>query len=92
VVHRLKSGPMAELKDLGTSKACRWERRRASAGLLLLISFAAPFGLVWAQRPGAGKYSSASPPPVLFAEVARQAGVDFVLNNSVTPRKYSSKP
>ncbi|RPJ50442.1 MAG: VCBS repeat-containing protein, partial [Acidobacteria bacterium] len=79
---------MPELKDLGTSNACRWERRRACAGLLLLISFAAPFGFVWAQ-PGAGKQSSASPPPVLFEDVARQAGVDFVLNNSVTPQKYS---
>ncbi|RPJ54410.1 MAG: CRTAC1 family protein [Acidobacteria bacterium] len=48
--------------------------------------------LVWAQTPkvarAPGKPSPSSA-PILFQEIASRAGVDFVLNNSVTARKYS---
>ncbi len=58
----------------------------------LLLWFSALFGLVWAQEARvAGTQHQVSPflPPVLFEDVALKAGVKFVLNNSVTPRKYS---
>jgi len=44
-----------------------------------------------AQAPKAAKPGkpSPSPPSILFQDIASRAGVDFVLNNSVTARKYS---
>ncbi len=57
----------------------------------LLLCFAALLALAWAQSPLPARRPrvSQSPPPVLFEDVASRAGVRFVLNNSVTARKYS---
>ena len=68
------------------------EEGRYLRTIVLLLSLCAVSVLVSAQSPKvAGKPGKPSPsvPPILFEDIASRAGVDFVLNNSVTARKYS---
>ncbi len=68
------------------------EEGRYPRTIVRLLSLYALTMLVWAQspkvasKPGRPAPSSA---PILFEDIAPKAGVKFVLDNSVTARKYS---
>lgn len=68
----------------GLSRAKFWKR-------LALTGFAVAFGLcklaLCGEMPPLDR-----PAPIRFKDIARPAGVDFVLRNSATPRKYQIEP
>jgi hypothetical protein len=53
-----------------------------------LILFAALFFLAVAERQSAAAADESNPPPVHFEDIAKSAGVDFVLENDPTPEKH----
>src|SRR5438270_7354738 len=59
---------------------------KAAGSALLLQSLKKNPGLSSAKQNAAAKTSGLS--PIRFREIARQAGLDFVLQNNPTPRKH----
>ncbi|RPJ59302.1 MAG: CRTAC1 family protein [Acidobacteria bacterium] len=56
---------------------------------LIVLAFTALFGPASAQRRQAVRKVLPAPPAVSLEDIAPKAGISFVLNNSITPRRYS---